>query len=120
MPRFVVLQHEPGPKSARPLHWDLMLESGDILRTWALESVPSVGQPIAAQLLEDHRQDYLEYEGPVSDGRGSVCRWDAGHFTWLDADGDAVTVELQGTRLNCSLQLTRETKEPHQWTACFT
>jgi len=38
--RFVVLEHQPGPKSSRGLHWDLMLEHEDSLLTWALEKEP--------------------------------------------------------------------------------
>ena len=70
MPRFVVLEH------VRPedRHWDLMLESGDALATWALKHSPDSAQPIAAEQLPDHRLAYLDYEGPISGGRGAVTR----------------------------------------------
>ena len=35
MPRYVILQHDTPPGYPRPLHWDLMLEQGRTLRTWA-------------------------------------------------------------------------------------
>ena len=44
--RFVVLRHEPGEAGPRELHWDLMLEFGDGLRTWALKSEPHVDKQI--------------------------------------------------------------------------
>jgi hypothetical protein len=76
MPRFVILEHD------RPeLHWDLMLESGSALRTWRLAAPPQTpGERIAATALPDHRLHYLDYEGPVSGNRGTVKRWDTGHY----------------------------------------
>ena len=48
MPRFVILLHECPLDFERPTHFDLMLEDGDTLRTWALESEPRAGEAIAA------------------------------------------------------------------------
>jgi hypothetical protein len=74
MARFVILEHD------HPLlHWDLMLEAGDVLQTWRL-AAPPAAQPIEATALGDHRRIYLDYEGPVSGKRGQVRRWDAGLF----------------------------------------
>lgn len=75
MPRFVILTHD------HPfLHWDLLLESGAVLRAWRLLAEPLSAEIIAAEPLPDHRKPYLDYEGPVSGDRGSVARWDAGTF----------------------------------------
>jgi hypothetical protein len=65
------------------VHWDLMLESGDVLHTWALAAEPAPNLPIAAEQLPDHRLIYLDYEGPISGNRGTVTRWDAGRFEVL-------------------------------------
>jgi hypothetical protein len=98
MPRFVILEHD------HPfLHWDLMLESGDVLRTWRLRAKPQASPPLAvlqvsAELLGDHRKAYLDYEGPVSGNRGHVKRWDAGTFAWETDTADRVVVRLQGQR----------------------
>ena len=73
MPRFVILEHDHPV-----LHWDFMLEAGDVLRTWRLSAPPIRGAIVAAERIGDHRRLYLDYEGPVSDGRGNVVRWDAG------------------------------------------
>ena len=80
MLRFVILEHDHPV-----LHWDLMLEAGDVLRTWRLAEPPT-GQTfaIAAESLPDHRLAYLEYEGPVSGNRGSVKRWDHGVFEEIE------------------------------------
>src|SRR5947207_3846041 len=83
MPRFVILRHETPPGFARPAHWDFMLECDGVLRTWALAEVPSPGCEIAAEELADHRLAYLEYEGEMSGGRGTVSRWDEGRYEIL-------------------------------------
>ena len=75
--RFVILEHDHPV-----MHWDLMLEAGDVLQTWRLMQPPeSVGCAIEATALGDHRVMYLDYEGPVSGDRGTVKRWDAGEFS---------------------------------------
>lgn len=93
MPRFVILEHDHPH-----LHWDLMLETGEVLRTWRLESAPVINQTIAAQTIGDHRKAYLDYEGPVSGNRGSVIRWDAGAFAWVSQEPMRVTISLNGER----------------------
>src|SRR5262245_3351063 len=77
MPRYVVLEHDH-PE----LHWDFMLEAGEVLRTWRLAAPPGAEGAIPATAVFDHRPFYLDYEGPVRGGRGFVRRWDAGTFTW--------------------------------------
>ena len=49
-----------------------MLEQGEKLRTWRLATPPDAAGPIDAEPLADHRVAYLDYEGPVSGGRGEV------------------------------------------------
>ncbi len=96
MPRYVVLEHD------HPfLHWDFMLEAGTALRTWRLAAPPQPGTSVAAEPIGDHRAAYLDYEGPVSGGRGTVTCWDAGTFAW---EGD-VAVRLEGGRLCCRARL---------------
>jgi DNA polymerase Ligase (LigD) len=107
MPRFVILEHDHPSR-----HWDFMLEKGDVLRTWKLAGCPQPGHTVPAEPSFDHRLVYLDYEGPVSGGRGSVSRWDAGAFTWLTDTPDAVTVSLAGNRCRgvATLRLTDRAK----------
>jgi hypothetical protein len=98
MPRFVILEHD------HPfLHWDLLLEAGESLCAWRLLSDPnraaSGDGAIDVQPLPDHRRMYLDYEGPVSGGRGKVARWDAGSFDSLDDRPDRIELDLRGTRV---------------------
>jgi hypothetical protein len=95
MPRFVILEHDH-PQ----LHWDFMLETGSVLRTWRLAEVPIDGRPIPATAIGDHRPFYLDYEGPVSGNRGRVLRWDAGTYEELVSAENDLQVRLQGTKLN--------------------
>src|SRR6516162_7447107 len=101
MPRFVILSHDHPH-----LHWDFMLEMEGKLRTWRLERLPAPGVGIRAEPLGDHRIAYLDYEGPVSGGRGSVTRWDAGEFEWGKNEPGEIFVGLRGSKLRGQARLT--------------
>jgi hypothetical protein len=109
MPRFVLLYHECPTGYVRPSHWDLMLEAGDVLETWALAALPrdwhpahaqtvvryptcpplASGNTVSAEHLAAHRLAYLDYDGPISGGRGEVVRVAAGTYIQL-SHGDEV------------------------------
>lgn len=114
MPRFVILQHQTPPGAERPPHFDFMLEDDGKLLTWALPEPPSAGRSLAATLLSDHRLEYLSYEGEIRGGRGSVTRWDAGDFEWLERGDDVIRVRLHGGSSTQTATLTRSAKE--DWT----
>ncbi|MDG2384311.1 MAG: DNA polymerase ligase N-terminal domain-containing protein [Pirellulaceae bacterium] len=101
MPRFVLLRHElPNAYDApRDSHWDLMLEDGATLQTWAICQIPDVGCWVEALSLPPHRTEYLDYEGPVSNNRGEVTQWDHGDFDWLEKNETRVTIRLRGKRI---------------------
>jgi hypothetical protein len=46
------------------------------------------GEVLTAERLADHRRLYLDYEGPVSDGRGVVRRLASGRIEALQTLGD--------------------------------
>ncbi|MEO8494682.1 MAG: DNA polymerase ligase N-terminal domain-containing protein, partial [Planctomycetota bacterium] len=94
-----------GAAGPRELHWDLMLEFGDSLRTWALSNEPRVGEAIPADELPRHRLDYLDYEGPVSRDRGNVSRFDGGAFDVVEDSPGRLFVDLRGKLLQGRLQL---------------
>ncbi|MEM1011424.1 MAG: hypothetical protein AAGI46_04295 [Planctomycetota bacterium] len=76
--RYVVLHHTAPPSHGGP-HFDLMLDSDgkSPLWTWRVYDWP----PRATTRIErlpDHRRRYLNYEGPISDGRGDVRRVESG------------------------------------------
>lgn len=102
MPRYAILEHDHPA-----LHWDLLLEHGSACRTWRLTAPPGDGDAIRAEPLPDHRLAYLDYEGPVSGGRGAVSRWDAGRFVWLRATEECAAVLLEGRRWSGRLEIVR-------------
>lgn len=114
MPRYVILCHELPAASGRNSHWDLLLEQGGALRTWALDELPAGQTPANALALADHRLAYLDYEGPVSGNRGHVTRYDRGEYERLQESDDLLAVALAGERFQGTLTLVRTAGERWQ------
>src|SRR6266851_1640067 len=112
MPRFVILEH-----NHPTLHWDFMLEAGDVLRTWRFAMPPAPGQSCAASRLFDHRLVYLDYEGQVGGGRGKVRRWERGGYEWLEEGPDRIVVKLMGEVFSGVIRLVRLSGD--EWSARF-
>jgi hypothetical protein len=94
MPQFVILTHcWPTP------HWDYLVEAGGALRAWRLLAEPRAETDIPAEPNFTHRLLYLNYEGPLSGGRGTVARWDAGSCEWIADEPDRVEVAIHGAKL---------------------
>ena len=111
MPRFVILEHD-----SPFLHWDLMLETGDVLRTWRLLAEPNSGAEIVAEPLADHRAAYLDYEGPVTGNRGTVKRWDAGEYELTENSLRRISFQLNGRKFTGTAVLV---EEGERWTCTF-
>ena len=100
MPRWVLLKHVVKEGES---HLDWMIErpaaaaGGGTLRRGRLAAGTDVlgGAGFAAELIGDHRREYLEYEGPVSGGRGEVRRV-AGGECELEVRQGWVRVEMGG------------------------
>jgi len=75
--RYVILHHTGVPAP----HYDLMFEidPGSPLATWRSPHWP-ITQPALLERIADHRRDYLDYQGPLSNDRGEVTRVAAGTF----------------------------------------
>jgi hypothetical protein len=119
MPRYVILHHITPAGSERPAHWDLMLEFGGSLRTWALPLPPEAGQTQTADALPDHRLAYLDYEGLISGDRGHVTRWDAGLFDVHAASESELEIVLRGEKLACRATLVRLPEMSQRWRVRF-
>lgn len=131
MSRFVLLYHDCPNSRPRPSHWDLMLEQGDVLRTWSLAELPRDWAPVAehskeservapsnvvaAEALGDHRTAYLEFEGLLSDDRGRVTRVEAGTFDEVERSHDCWEVEIAGDLLRGLITLSRAAADIANW-----
>jgi hypothetical protein len=62
--KFVIQKHSRGDD----VHWDLMLEAGDVLETYRLAVPPEkiTGKPVEAVKIFDHPLKFLTYEGSVN------------------------------------------------------
>lgn len=78
--RFMVHMH-----AATRLHYDLRLELGGVMKSWAVPKGPSAatGEKRFATQTEDHPLSYASYEGVIAKGQygaGPSLIWDAGTF----------------------------------------
>jgi DNA ligase D-like protein (predicted 3'-phosphoesterase) len=116
---FVVQEHQ-----ATAHHYDVRLEVGGVMRSWAVPKGPSL-DPAAKRLaveVADHDCEHNAFEGTLGDGR--VIVWDRGVYEqgcrvpWPETldRGHAVFV-LHGEKLRggFALQRTRGTGARAQW-----
>lgn len=110
MPRYVILEHD-----WNGVHYDLMLEYGEMLATWRLETLLRAGTQPAIK-LPDHRTAYLECEGEVSGNRGSVSRVAQGSYQATLISDRCWIVELTGSFAgNASLEHDRDDRWQLEW-----
>jgi len=122
--RFVIQKH-----AATRLHYDLRLEVGGVLKSWAVPKGPSLnpGDKRLAVHVEDHPLEYRKFEGVIPKGQyggGEVIVWDQGTYELeghLNADAQLARGELkfilQGKKVRGSFVLVqiKNSKEKNEW-----
>ncbi len=118
---FVVQKHH-----ARRMHYDLRLEIGGALRSWAVPEGPCLDPKVRrfAKLVEDHPLEYASFEGRIPDrnyGAGTVIVWDTGTYVTLAEDPEAALAagelkfRLAGEKLAGGWTLVRLPDDPTNW-----
>jgi len=105
--RFVGQLHD-----ATTLHFDLRLQTGDVLRSWAVPKGPSLDPAVRrlAVPVADHSLSAGEFEGVhegATRGSGAVIIWDEGTVEISRSDEDHLSFTLRGRKLNGGFGLTR-------------
>jgi bifunctional non-homologous end joining protein LigD len=117
---FVVHKH-----AARRLHYDLRLEMGGVLESWAVPKGPSKN-PTDKRLavkVEDHPLEYGDFEGVIPEGNygaGAVILWDRGVWVPVEDVGEGfekgkLLFELRGYKLRGRWTLVKIKKSEKEW-----
>ncbi len=105
--RFVVQLHD-----ATTLHFDLRIQAGEVLRSWAVPKGPSLDPAVRrlAVPVEDHELPAGEFEG-VHEGQrrgsGAVIIWDEGPAEITRDEPGHLAFTLHGSKLAGGFALTR-------------
>ena len=94
MNRFVILKHTVGPELDRikdasfreSVHFDWMFQHEGALLTWSTQPIDftRADKTVNATQLADHRLAYLEIEGDIGQGRGTVTQVCQGEYEPLE------------------------------------
>lgn len=89
--RYAILNHA----NIEQPHFDLMFETlpGSMLATWRSEHWP-IEETTPLVRLRDHRRLYLDYQGDLSDARGTVYRLAEGTCEIEVGEGSVWTIRL--------------------------
>src|SRR5688572_4180437 len=113
---FVVQKH-----LGRRTCFDLRLELGGTLKSWAIPRGPSFDPAVErmAVLVEDQPLESADFEGAIP-GEGSVIIWDKGTWTAFEDAGAAlvegrIQFELSGFKLRGAWSLERTKESERDW-----
>jgi len=126
-PIFVIQKHD-----ASTLHYDFRIESGGVLKSWAVPKGPSTNprEKRLAMPTEDHPKEYAKFEGIIPEGEygaGPSIVWDSGTYRNLsEKNGQEIPLDqalhqgrvkiwLDGEKLKGGYALTRIRLRPARW-----
>jgi DNA ligase D-like protein (predicted 3'-phosphoesterase) len=107
MSRFVVQVHD-----ATTLHFDLRIQAGEVLRSWAVPRGPSLDPGVRrlAVPVDDHALSAGGFEGVhegQARGSGAVIIWDEGDAEIMRDEPGHLSFILHGRKLSGRFGLTR-------------
>ncbi len=93
-----------------PTHWDLMLATGGVLRTYRLDLPPDelLGRPCTATKIHNHPLRFLRYQGSVNKGLGRVRIVDSGNYTLLEDTPESIRLDFDGQILTGHFRLSHQ------------
>ena len=123
-PSFVVHRHE-----ARQLHYDLRLEIGGVLKSWAVPRGFGYDPEVKklAVHTEDHPLAYLDFHGVIPAGEyggGTMVIWDRGRYEITEGGGEGgaagvaagkLVVRLRGRKLRGAWHLVKTKRGADEW-----
>src|SRR5687768_7032660 len=117
--RFVIHEHH-----ASRLHFDLRLEIGGVLKSWAVPKGVSTNpqDKRLAVAVPDHSLGYIDFEGRISEGSygaGEVRIWDSGEFEAENAaeqlEKGKLVLTFYGKKLKGEFTLVKMSNQPKNW-----
>ena len=115
---FVIQRHR-----ARNLHYDLRLEQGGVLKSWAIPKEPPTESGIKrlAVETEDHPIEYQYFEGEIPEGEygaGKVEIWDKGDYLPVEWKKNVIVLEMRAQKLRgtfCLVKLKPKEQQDKNW-----
>lgn len=103
MNHFVIHKHTREGQ----VHWDLMIEAGDKLKTWRLDNPPEklATEKTKATPIFDHDKKFLTYQGPVNNDKGTVEIVDEGNCIIESTIENDIKIIFDGKTVKGSFQL---------------
>lgn len=118
---YIIQQH-----AASHLHFDLRLQIGNVLKSWAVPKGPSLDANVKrlAVNVEDHPLEYGSFQGTIPEGEygaGTVMLWDKGSWVCQKEDPEKayrsghIIFILKGKKLQGLWGLVRLKTDPKNW-----
>ena len=102
--RFVIHHH-----SHQNSHYDLMIEKHNSLVTWQIKEKDLIdileGRIISVRKIQNHRTEYLEYEGPITCDRGHVKIFDTGEYKEVEWNDSRIILNFFGEKIRGKMQI---------------